>query len=82
MASLTLPDGLIDPAVAPDSLTAQKFDTPGGNSVNSFILTPTPLQRTCSWRSTVDRSPRKTCAPASMPPQPHRPASDGLRPLS
>ena len=43
MASLTLPDGLIDPAVAPDNLTAQKFDTPGGNSVNSFILKPTPL---------------------------------------
>jgi len=44
MASLTLQDGLIDPAVAPAAgLTAQKFDTPGGNSVNSFILTPTPL---------------------------------------
>jgi D-xylose transport system substrate-binding protein len=43
LASLTLPDGLIDPAVAPDSLTAQPFDTPGGNSVSSFILKPTPL---------------------------------------
>ena len=44
MATLTLQDGLIDPAVAPAAgLTAQKFDTPGGNSVNSFILTPTPL---------------------------------------
>ena len=44
MASLTLQDGLIDPTVAPAAgLTATKFDTPGGNSVNSFILTPTPL---------------------------------------
>ena len=43
MASLALPDGLIDPAVAPDSLTAAPFTTPGGNTVNSFILKPTPL---------------------------------------
>ena len=44
MASLTLQDGLIDPAVAPAAgLTATAFQTPGGNSVNSFILTPTPL---------------------------------------
>ena len=44
MASLTLPDGLIDPTVAPAAgLTAQPFTTPGGNTVNSFILQPTPL---------------------------------------
>jgi D-xylose transport system substrate-binding protein len=44
MASLTLQDGLIDPAVAPAAgLTSQAFQTPGGNSVSSFILTPTPL---------------------------------------
>jgi D-xylose transport system substrate-binding protein len=44
MASLTLQDGLIDPAVAPAAgLTATAFQTPGGNSVSSFILTPTPL---------------------------------------
>jgi D-xylose transport system substrate-binding protein len=44
MASLTLQDGLIDPTVAPAAgLTATPFDTPGGNSVSSFILTPTPL---------------------------------------
>ncbi|MGH2473900.1 MAG: substrate-binding domain-containing protein [Candidatus Limnocylindrales bacterium] len=44
MASLTLQDGLIDPAVAPTAgLTAQAFETPGGNSVSSFILQPTPL---------------------------------------
>jgi D-xylose transport system substrate-binding protein len=44
MASLTLQDGLIDPSVAPTAgLTAQAFETPGGNSVSSFILQPTPL---------------------------------------
>jgi D-xylose transport system substrate-binding protein len=44
MASLTLQDGLIDPTVAPAAgLTAKPFTTPGGNTVNSFILQPTPL---------------------------------------
>jgi D-xylose transport system substrate-binding protein len=43
MEGLTLEDGLVDPSVAPDSLTAQPFDTPGGNTVQSFILKPTPL---------------------------------------
>jgi D-xylose transport system substrate-binding protein len=44
MASLKLADGLIDPKVAPVAgLTAQPFKTPGGNSVSSFILQPTPL---------------------------------------
>ena len=44
MASLTLPDGLVDPTVAPAAgLTAQEFTTPGGNTVKSFILQPTPL---------------------------------------
>ena len=44
MASLKLPDGLIDPTVAPTAgLTAQPFTTPGGNTVSSFILQPTPL---------------------------------------
>jgi D-xylose transport system substrate-binding protein len=43
-ASLKLPDGLIDPTVAPAAgLTAQPFKTPGNNTVNSFILQPTPL---------------------------------------
>jgi D-xylose transport system substrate-binding protein len=42
--TLTLPDGLIDPSVAPAAgLTAQPFTTPGGNTVNSFVLQPTPL---------------------------------------
>ena len=44
MSSLALQDGLIDPAVAPTAgLTAQAFETPGGSSVSSFILQPTPL---------------------------------------
>jgi D-xylose transport system substrate-binding protein len=44
MASLTLPDGLLDPTVAPaDGLTAKDFTTPGNNTVKSFILQPTPL---------------------------------------
>jgi D-xylose transport system substrate-binding protein len=44
MASLKLPDGLIDPTVAPAAgLTATSFTTPGGNTVSSFILQPTPL---------------------------------------
>ncbi len=44
MASLKLGDGLIDPKVAPAAgLTAQPFKTPGGNTVSSFILQPTPI---------------------------------------
>jgi D-xylose transport system substrate-binding protein len=43
MASLTMAEGLVDPNVAPDSLTAQDFETPGGNTVKSFILKPTPV---------------------------------------
>ena len=43
-ATLKLPDGLIDPTVAPVAgLTAQPFKTPGSITVNSFILQPTPL---------------------------------------
>lgn len=44
MAELKLPDGLIDASVAPvPGLGAQPFTTPGGVSVTSFILQPTPL---------------------------------------
>ena len=44
MASLTLGEGLVAADVAPAAgLTAQPFDTPGGNTVSSFILQPTPL---------------------------------------
>jgi D-xylose transport system substrate-binding protein len=42
--AMTLPDGLIDKTVAPTAgLTAQDFKTPGGTTVKSFILQPTPL---------------------------------------
>jgi D-xylose transport system substrate-binding protein len=41
---LKLADGLIDPKVAPaKGLAAQPFTTPGGKTVQSFILQPTPL---------------------------------------
>ena len=41
---LTLPDGLLDESVAPTAgLSAQDFTTPGGKTVASFILQPTPL---------------------------------------
>jgi D-xylose transport system substrate-binding protein len=44
MTGLTLPDGLLDPTVAPTAgLSAQSFTTPGGTAVQSFILQPTPL---------------------------------------
>jgi len=44
MADLKLPDGLIDASVAPTAgLSAQDFKTPGGTTVKSFILQPTPL---------------------------------------
>jgi D-xylose transport system substrate-binding protein len=44
MASLTLEEGVVNPEVAPASgLTATPFETPGGNTVSSFILQPTPL---------------------------------------
>jgi D-xylose transport system substrate-binding protein len=42
--ALTVPDGLLDPTVAPTAgLTAQDFTTPGGTVVKSLILQPTPL---------------------------------------
>jgi D-xylose transport system substrate-binding protein len=44
MADLKLPDGLIDPTVAPVAgLSAQDFTTPNKTVVKSFILQPTPL---------------------------------------
>ena len=44
LEGLTLPDGLIDPTVAPvDGLSAKPFTTPNGTTVQSFILQPTPL---------------------------------------
>jgi D-xylose transport system substrate-binding protein len=44
LASLKLPDNFIDPKIAPaKGLTATPFTTPGGNTVSSFILNPTPI---------------------------------------
>ena len=79
MASLKLPDGLIDPTVAPTAgLTAEPFTTPGGNTVSSFILQPTPLTAD-NLQVAIDgaRSPRPTCARASTPRRRRRPASSG-----
>ena len=42
-ASMSLPSGLVDPSVAPTSPTPQDFTTPGGNTVKSYILQPTPI---------------------------------------
>jgi D-xylose transport system substrate-binding protein len=42
--AVTIPDGLVDKTVAPTAgLTATDFKTPGGTTVKSFILQPTPL---------------------------------------
>ena len=44
MADVKLPDGLVNASVAPVAgLAAQDFKTPGGVTVKSFILQPTPL---------------------------------------
>ena len=44
IADVKLPDGLIDPSVAPTAGGAvQDFTTPGGNKVKSLILQPTPI---------------------------------------
>jgi D-xylose transport system substrate-binding protein len=44
MADLALPDGLIDPSVAPEAgLEVQDFETPNGTTVKAFILQPTPI---------------------------------------
>jgi D-xylose transport system substrate-binding protein len=43
-ASMTLPDGLVDPSVAPAAgASPQDFTTPGGITVKSYILQPTPI---------------------------------------
>ena len=42
--AVTAPDGLSTSA-APTSKTAVKFTTPGGNSVNSITLNPTPITK-------------------------------------
>jgi D-xylose transport system substrate-binding protein len=43
-ADLTIPEGLIDASVMPlTGPTATPFETPGGNTVNSIVLQPTPI---------------------------------------
>lgn len=74
MADLKLPDGLIDPSVAPAAgLSAKDFTTPNGTSVKSFILQPTPLTA-ATLQTAVDAnqiSKADLCKgvdPASAPP--------------
>ena len=44
MDAVTLPANFIDPNVAPlAGLSSKPFTTPGNNTVNSFILQPTPI---------------------------------------
>ena len=44
ISEITLPDGLIDPTVAPlAGLGVKDFTTPNGTVVKSIILQPTPL---------------------------------------
>ena len=44
MADLVIPDGLIPESVVPTAgAAAADFETPGGNTVTSFILQPTPI---------------------------------------
>jgi D-xylose transport system substrate-binding protein len=74
MDSLKLPDGLIDPAVAPTAgLTAQPFTTPENNKVSSFILQPTPLlaadlQKAIDGGQITKAELCKGVDPASAPP--------------
>jgi D-xylose transport system substrate-binding protein len=63
MADLTIPDGLIDPSVAPVAgNAAADFETPNGTTVKSFILQPTPITAetldkviSAGWYATKDQ---------------------------
>ena len=58
----------------------QDFTTPGGNTVKSFILQPTPITAdNLQVASTPAGSPRTTSARASTPRRRRPPASDGHR---
>ena len=70
MASLKLPDGLIDPTVAPAAgLTAAAVHD--ARWQHRLVVHPAAHRRsrrtTCSWPSTAGRSPRTTSARASTP---------------
>lgn len=71
-ASISLPDGLVDPSVAPTSPTPQDFTTPGGNTVKSYILQPTPITQE-NLNLVVDGgwiTKEKLCEKASTGPSP------------
>ena len=71
-ASMSLPSGLVDPSVAPTSPTPQDFTTPGGNTVKSYILQPTPITQD-NLNLVVDGgwiTKDKLCANAASGPAP------------
>jgi D-xylose transport system substrate-binding protein len=72
-ASMTLPDGLLDPSVAPAAgPTPQDFKTPGGNTVKSYILQPTPITQE-NLNLVIDGgwiTKEKLCEKASTGPTP------------
>ena len=74
VADVKLPAGSVDPAVAPVAgLSAQPFTTPGGTSVSSFILQPTPLlaadlQKAVDGGQITKDALCKGVDPASAPP--------------
>jgi D-xylose transport system substrate-binding protein len=74
IADVKLPAGSVDPAVAPVAgLSAQPFTTPGGTSVSSFILQPTPLlaadlQKAIDGGQITKDALCKGVDPASAPP--------------
>jgi D-xylose transport system substrate-binding protein len=43
IANVKLPDGVVDPASAPDDLAVKDFTTPGGKTVKSIILKVQPV---------------------------------------
>ncbi len=69
---MSLPSGLVDPSVAPKSPTPQDFTTPGGNTVKSYILQPTPITQD-NLNLVVDGgwiTKDKLCANAASGPSP------------
>jgi D-xylose transport system substrate-binding protein len=73
VASMSLPEGLLDPSVAPAAgPTPGDFKTPGGNTVKSYILQPTPITQE-NLNLVVDGgwiTKEKLCEKASTGPTP------------
>jgi D-xylose transport system substrate-binding protein len=70
--AISLPDGLVEASVAPTSPTPQDFTTPGGNTVKSYILQPTPITQE-NLNLVVDGgwiAKDKLCEKASTGPSP------------